>query len=754
MYDEQHLYLLARWVDRTPMNNPGSIQGDYGFRGDCLQVRVVTAPDVSAPNVARAGREDNDAPKARTSHLTCWRDRNGLDVIDVAYGRRLNEGVIKDAQTRGGRQAFGKRPDGKGYTQEIAIPWKLLVKPGVEAKAGSRLLMTLEPNFTIGAAGRLTIKDLFKPGVPIDRVFTFTGNRCWGYAVLAPKGGVALRPVRLSDGREFPVRLEKHLPAVDWAGLIRSRMPKGFKPIRVALPEDAYVSVNLFAPDGTVARQVLTCHFLTRGEHEIRWDGLATPSIRRPGAALPAGAYRWEGFYHTGIGLRLRGWAANSGSSPWNGWVADHGNPLACAAAGGRVCVGWGGGEGDKPLLACDLDGNVLWKNIRGGIASAAPVATDGKTVYAFNTIGQYAARAFYRLDARSGQYTRWSALKSTDLTLKDLWGGEKEVPKSPSGLSAAGGKVFVSFSGRNAVLVVDAETGKVAKRLTVPKPGDLEAVSARRVFVVSAGAKVLSVDAETGRATPAATPTLEGDDWISALAVDKAGALYLGIRGAKHHVEVFSPDGKLLRTLGRKGGRALRGPWTPDGMLNISGLAVDARGQLWVAEDDGTPRRVSVWDTRTGSLKRELFGASSYGATGAAINPDDPYLMVGQGCEWRIDRKTGRATCLGTITREGMGASRFGYGPGGRLYLAVTGRIRCGSTSASATRGTSRGRPSTRRTPSTSRSASGPTRTTTRGPSPGRSTRLRSTWADGSRAGTCRWRPTCRFTARAGGSS
>jgi hypothetical protein len=49
--------------------------------------------------------------------------------------------------------------------------------------------------------------------------------------------------------------------------------------------------------------------------------------------------------------------------------------------------------------------------------------------------------------------------------------------------------------------------------------------------------------------------------------------------------------------------------------MYNISGMAVDSRGKLWVAEDDGAPRRVSVWDTQTGALKKELFGASSYGA-------------------------------------------------------------------------------------------------------------------------------------------
>ena len=115
--------------------------------------------------------------------------------------------------------------------------------------------------------------------------------------------------------------------------------------------------------------------------------------------------------------------------------------------------------------------------------------------------------------------------------------------------------------------------------------------------------------------------------------------------------------------------------------MLNINGMAVDAEGQLWVAEDDGAPKRCSLWDTKTGALKKEFFGSASYGAIGAAINPQDPYLMVGQGCEWRIDPQTGRSTCVGIITRDGMGASRFGYGPNGRLYLAITSGFLSGAT-------------------------------------------------------------------------
>ena len=55
-------------------------------------------------------------------------------------------------------------PAPKGYVQEIAIPWSCLLKEGQQPpKAGERFVMTIEPNFTLGQNGRMTLKDIFKP---------------------------------------------------------------------------------------------------------------------------------------------------------------------------------------------------------------------------------------------------------------------------------------------------------------------------------------------------------------------------------------------------------------------------------------------------------------------------------------------------------------------------------------------------------------------------------------------------------------
>ena len=681
MWDKDNLYILARWQDLTPMNNPGSIKGDYGFNGDCLQFRVVTAPaDKLADATGKLDlRNQDDLPGTRVSHITAWRDREGLDTLQIGWGHRFNEGGC-DGKAKGGKQAFVLHADGRGYDQELSVPWSALSRDGWVPQAGERIVVTVEPNFLTTAGSRLTIKDIFRAGAGIDRVFTFGAVGCWGYATLESKGNLTPAPVRLADGREFKTTLANGMPVIDWTGLVKSREPDGFKAIRFSLDEDGYVSLNIFRADGTVARQLLASAFYTKGEHEVKWDGLGTMSVRIPGQPVEAGEYTWGGIWQPGISLSLRGWAGSTAATPWgNGWGADHGDPCAVAADGERVYVGWAGGEGSKPLLACSPAGDILWKQIRGGIASASVIAAADGTVYVWNEMGQYAPRSLYRVHAKDGNYSVWESTKETDLTMAQAFAGDASIPERPSGLAAGKGMVFIA--GGDRVAVVDAVTGKTLRKLDIPMVSALQLGADGRLYALSAGNKVVSIDPAGGTPRDVGGATLEGKDWARALAVDAEGNCYLGITGDHHYIQVLDRNGRVVRTIGRKEGRPLVGPWQPDGLLKISALAIDSQGQLWATEDDGAPRRVSVWNPKTGAFIREFFGASTYGAMGACIDPADPYRMAGQGCEWRLDSKTGRAACLGVVTRHGMMNSRYGFGPDGREYLATSGSGGCGGS-------------------------------------------------------------------------
>jgi len=656
MYDRDNLYILARWIDETPLSNPGTVKGSYGFAGDCLQARFITHP--------------GEPEKERTSHITAWRDRDGLDVVDIAYGKQFNEGGLKDAQTEGAVQEFRVNQDGRGYVQEISIPWRLLIKGDTAPRAGEVMTVTVEPNFNSTADLRISMKDIFKPGVLPDRVFTFMASSCWGPGTLEPHGGLAPPPVRLSDGRQFTVRLVDGVPTVDWTGLIKARELIGFLPIRLALPGDGFVSVQIVNAEGLVVRQLMAQEFMTKGEHEIKWDGLTTPNWRQPGEPVPAGKYRWRGLWHKGIGLRLKGWACNGGKAPWDSpdgrgnWGGDHGIPVACASDGERIYLGWSGAEAGKALLAVDPEGNVVWRCSRGGMSGAELVAAATGTVYAVNWDG-----AVFRVDARTGKFTDWSGSGSTDLSLREILGEEPGKDEKPTGLFASGDRLYVAFGSRNLIVILDAGSGRPLKRLSVAEPSDMEKPGAE-LMVVSEHRTVMAINEETGMTRPFAS----SGSWIGGLAASRDGTLFVGTRDPDNQIKVFDSNGREQKAIGRPGGRPLLGRWDPTGLRFILGMALDGRGQLWVMEADAMPKRVSVWDAGTGAFVREFFGPTSYGALGGAICPADPTVMVGQGCEWKLDAQTGRGACVSVITREGMENARFGVGSNGRVYLAVAG--------------------------------------------------------------------------------
>ena len=657
MYDQKNIYMLVRWNDDTPMNNPGSTSGDMGFQGDCLQARMVTIPD--------------DPANFRTSHITAWHGRDGKDVIDIAWGDRFDQGSIRDAKAEGGQQAFTVNADNKGYVQELSIPWKLLAKDkNYSPKPGEKIIITLEPNFGTDSKFRISVKDILRAGIIPDRVFTFGSKTNWGIGTFMAKGHVTPQALRLADNRELPVNIGTDgLPAVDWSRAYAAQKMEGFAKIPFTMPDDGFVSLNIKNADGQVVRQLLTANFYAKGQHTVLWDGLTNMSYLQPGDVVPAGAYTWDAIWHKGIGLRLVGWAHNSGRAPFDSpggnWGGDMGDPISVTTDGKSMFLGWEASEAGKALVATDLNGNVLWRHKRGGFGGARLVATDNGIVYVYDNDNY-----IFRLDAGKGDYSPWKGSEEAILNITPLLkpfakaGDDKPMG---TGLDAAGGKLYIAYAPGNVVVVVDDTTGALLKTLPVDVPGDIEVGADKQLYVLSAH-NVIRIDPDTGKS--AAVVTGLPDD--NGLALGADGAIYVGVGAPDNQVKVYDHTGHLVRTIGKLGGRPLYGPWEKNGMRGIAGMRVDAEGKLWVMEHDEQPRRISVWNAQTGAFIKEFFGPTNYGAGGGAISPLDPYMMVGHGAEWHLNKETGIAECVSTFYRGPMANARFGLGPNNRLYLAV----------------------------------------------------------------------------------
>ena len=676
MYDADNVYLLARWTDPTPLNNPETF-GGHGFNGDCLQVRFILFPDT---------------PEKTVTWWTLWRDAKGVSVMDRASpgpGNGVPENALENlphAEARGVQQAFAVNSDGTGYVQEVAIPWKLLSASGKTPPVGTRFKLTIEPNFTAGAFGRITIKDIFDEKVAApDRIFTFTAYQHWGWATLEARGKVDPQPVRLADDRTFAVTMKDGVPIVDWAGLIRRFEWPGFAAVTFEMPLAGYVSLNVLDKDGRVVRHLLNSDPREAGKHTVEWDGLTDATFRTPGQPAGAGDYTWQAIAHPGAKVIFRGYASCGGKAPWIGspdhfWLGDHGVPSAVVADADRVYLACNGAEGGHHLVATDFQGNRLWSlQNTSGARDPEHIAVDGGTVYVLHPSGPEAAAGtvvLTRVDAQRGNYTPWRGRKDHLLTLGDIraeWPAGDRGPVSFEGIAARDGLVYLAADGR--FVALDGETGKVVRTWPLAHGGALDATGKNRVLAILGGSEIVAIDPATGRRA-AVVKDLRN---ARGLTTDKDGNLYVSVGEPDMQVIVFDAQGKETRRIGRPGGHARVGPWQPDGLFNPAGVAVDKLGQLWVMEAYAHPKRVSVWGLKDGSLVRDFFGPTHYGASGAAINPRDPNLMVGEACEWRLNPATGKSVCLGAFDTEYHDFATFREGPGGRLYL-FTNQMRYGT--------------------------------------------------------------------------
>lgn len=116
--------------------------------------------------------------------------------------------------------------------------------------------------------------------------------------------------------------------------------------------------------------------------------------------------------------------------------------------------------------------------------------------------------------------------------------------------------------------------------------------------------------------------------------------------------IHVYGSDGKLVRTVGKPGGRQA-GHWDPERFNNVHRMTVDQRGSLWVLESQNYPRRIVQYDAK-GKLVKEIFGNTMYGGGGGGnINRYDPTGMWYGGVEFGLDWKNHRSSVRGLLSKD-----------------------------------------------------------------------------------------------------
>ena len=455
--------------------------------------------------------------------------------------------------------------------------------------------------------------------------------------------------------------------------------PKAVGPvINYTVPKDGEVTLGIYDQQGQLLRTVLSDETRSAGKNVDPWDGL--DQWKKP---IPAGSYLLKGLYHPTITTEYVMSFGNPGNPPWptadgkGDWLSDEASPQAVASDGKWVFIAAPGTERGAMIMAVDENGQRQWGVGEPFNPPTVSLAVDGDYLYALfsgpqltdssrhyqpggtNAIGRAILICF---DKRTGHPAKFSAAEPMKVIAKwpftgetiGLWDLRTQKKFSPEnysgqpryadtdlgettnaiGLAVANQRIYVSMHDDNQVLVLNADTGAKVDQIPVPAPAGLFAeanhsilaISDKHVVRINPANKQIETVVSTGLVAP------------RCVTEDAKNRILVSDWGSSFQVKVFSPGGALQRSVGEEGGRPWVGPWDRNGMLVPTGIAVAGDGKLWVAEDDSSPNRISVWNPDTGAFVKEYLGPTPYGGPGSIIDPKDPTDANGMGTRFKLN--------------------------------------------------------------------------------------------------------------------
>jgi hypothetical protein len=445
-------------------------------------------------------------------------------------------------------------------------------------------------------------------------------------------------------------------------------------PVQFTLKEPGYVTLVIEDAQGNRVRNLISETYCPAGPNTIWWDGLDDHRAKNvithgayeiDGRLVEPGEYRVRGLVRGQVDLRYEFTVYNPVNPPWRTadrkgqWMSDHFPPSDVLYVPGEkpfMLIGSKMAEGAHGLVWTDLEGNKTFGTTAlGGFVGAGYLAYDAgpkrnraDEAYA---AGIMPGQDILYLRALRGKVGSWD-LKPILRPVPDYTFPKKEGSKRPQDSFIEAD--LAGLAAFNRTLVVSAPR---ISGLPVENPrGVAFAADGALLCVTPKGVlRIPPFDAAEPPQSPAFDAIVtKGLEDPQGIALDKAGNIYVSDRGNSHQVKVFSPKGKFLRAIGKPGAPAA-GPYDELHMNNPGGITVTDSGDVWVAEEDFRPKRVSVWSPE-GKLRFAKYGPSRYGG-GGTIDPLDKTRFYYKGMEFKLDWDKGTDRLVSIYHRPGPGS-------------------------------------------------------------------------------------------------
>lgn len=411
------------------------------------------------------------------------------------------------------------------------------------------------------------------------------------------------------------------------------------------LDQPARVSLVLTAADGRVVRELL--HAAPREGGALRevWDGLD-----EKGQPVPAGTYTWKLLASAGLKAEYLMSLGSTCMPAWKQMPGNHGGVTSVAVDGtGSVYLVAGCSEGPPQIVKQSLDGQTrawgvahVFDGWSGGVASAVI----SNTLCTMQPNGVVMV-----IDGATGKRTaRWELWWNKDDKVDEDVGSKLAID-----LAGRGDQLVMAYQQHNAIRWIDPATGKVLDEAAVPAPQAVAVAADGRVFALTSNTVVTLT-----RAAKTPVTVIGPGNLASAYRLDvcpATGDVLVLVRGDGPQIKRFSAAGKLMQTLGRKGGR-LQGAYEPNDFGMVFDLAADGTGGFFICESWNPPRRTARFN-REGKLVSDWYGGQMY-ANHAVADPADPTIVwvdshFGSIIKAKVDYEARTWKVVATYTFGGM---------------------------------------------------------------------------------------------------
>ncbi|MDE3274845.1 MAG: hypothetical protein PUJ80_02335 [Verrucomicrobiota bacterium] len=620
MYDDDNFYVAARLalMDHELRNDCRPF--DKYWYGDNICLRYCTDRSLPFPLPNKFTSKGGPAPlyarNRKVGSVTLWRDtRNGNDWMLVLPGANFDCGTVTNP-VGSAVKVIGR---GREATIEARIPWRSL---GVEDgrnpfRPGEMMTAELDVHWHPGTDG-YSAAAIYRvdPGT-----FAFRRLENWGRILFSPTGN--LRPGK----SVFDI-------AAEAVGKARAKQSEGATEIAFEIPKRGRVSVLIRDGKGGVLKELMGGEAHAPGIVRAYWDG--RDAYGHPCAV--GKAYRWEAYMNDGISAEWFGTVGTEGDPPYEtpdgkgGWGADHGPAIAAAAdETGRYFI-WYTNESGCGLVKTDFDGKVVWRSapfVCGGFGDfTCGVAVGGSLYVVFDGLGRNKSKNVARIDAATGDFMPFDGVNTINLGFSqdvvELQPGCCLGPfkMTTAGIATDGERLFVSDFTGGRIAIHDRVTGRRLGEW--PCPG-VRGLSWREgcLYAATIAGRIVRLDGKTGLCETYISDNLSAP---YGLAFDSKGNLHVTDWGQSHQLKTFSPNGRLIRTLGQKGGRGFLGAYDSKSFSFPASLACDKTDTLIVPEM-ASPKVFSLISAATGETLRRMFGYTAYSPSNLP-DCDDPLLQ------------------------------------------------------------------------------------------------------------------------------